>query len=215
MIITISGFPGSGTTTLSETLMDRRTEEIEYVNGGDIFRSLADDYEMDLQTFSKHVNNNPEIDKEIDAELRSIVKAFAGDLSEDKPSPTIDINRDADILLLESRLAGWIAGGYSTVSIWCQAPLSVRQDRIADQSTNKDELKERQEDEQYRYEHWYNIDITDTKPYDLVVGTARWSVESIVDNVNGFITAYDGEADEMPSSTKKEKLFDILINEYK
>lgn len=204
-VITISGQPGSGTTTLAELLADRFNAT--YVNGGSVFRALADEHGMTLDDFSKHVNENPEIDREIDYQLRRTVDTYLGndvepretDARRDDLELTIDVDTDAPFLILESRLAGWVSGPDAEFRIWCQAPLNVRCDRV-DSDKNREEqanaLMERQSDEAMRYDEWYDIDITDTTIYDLVVNTARWDETTVADVVATTIEEHDPVTDE-------------------
>ena len=210
-VLTISGQPGSGTTTVAENIEERL--DATYVNAGEIFRLLAADHGMSLSVFSKHVNENPEIDRSIDHQLRMTVDDFLGnetaggmpDGVDDSLELGIDIDVDAEYMILESRLAGWIAGADAHLRIWCQAPLDVRCDRLTentDDSEKADELVERQADESMRYDEWYNIDIADTTIYDLVVNTARWNGETVTDMVIAALQNHDPADDEGPTPTE-------------
>lgn len=209
-LITISGQPGTGTTSIATALKDEL--DAEYVNAGSIFRALAEEHDMTLDEFSKHVNKNPDIDREIDYQLRQAVEEFLDTSSEPHSTSdqhedlqiSIDVDTDAEYMILESRLAGWIAGSDATFRIWCQAPLSIRCDRI-DDSTDREEhadaLLERQNDEEMRYKQWYDIDITDTTIYDLVINTSRWSPEAVTRIIGTTISDYNSTADEGATPT--------------
>lgn len=186
-VITVSGQPGSGTTTLSKELVDAL--DAAYINAGDVFRTMASEHEMSLSEFSKHVNETPEIDVAIDYTLREIIEDFKELPSEhrvsDKPSAAYDLDFGVDssrqYLVIESRLAGWVAADAATMKIWCQAPAAVRAERISDSNRveTADELLERQSDESMRYQEWYGIDIEDLSIYDLVINTSRWSSSGV------------------------------------
>ena len=174
MIVTVSGFPASGTTTVCEgQLIEHRFDGLNavHLNGGDIFREMADDRDMSLSEFSKHVNNNPKIDEEIDGTLRLVVESFANNDS-CRVCSKYGVD-DADVLVFESRLAGWIAGDLADVSVWCATPLEVRQERVDGDPSKQDpdQLKEREMDEANRYVKQYGIDIYDRSIYDLVLNT--------------------------------------------
>jgi cytidylate kinase len=51
MRITISGPPGSGTTSLAKYLVEKRGYEL--ISAGEVFRSLAKEKGMDLSTFGR------------------------------------------------------------------------------------------------------------------------------------------------------------------
>jgi cytidylate kinase len=85
--------------------------------------------------------------------------------------------------------------------VWLDAPLGVRAERIADREDKpvgraREETRARAESEAGRYRAYYGIDIEDRSIYDLVVNTARWGPESVLDIVTGAVRSYDPEGDE-------------------
>ena len=88
MLITISGPPGGGKTTVATAIAD--AFDLEHVSGGDIFRSLADDRGYSLVEFNALAEEDDSIDRDLDRRLRETA-------------------RDRDDLVLESRLSGWMA----------------------------------------------------------------------------------------------------------
>src|SRR5206468_10852438 len=86
VLITISGLPGAGTSTVAQLVAD--AFGIERVDGGTVFRTMAAEAGLDVTEFSAVAENNPEIDLELDQRLADRVRA--------------------DDVVLESRLAGWI-----------------------------------------------------------------------------------------------------------
>jgi len=158
-----------------------------------------------LNEFNKHASNNSAIDREIDTQLRQIVERFCN-ISDTEDSPEsevttgleLDVDLQADVLILESRLAGWIAGPDATLRIWCCAPLETRVKRI-NETDSRDETEaeviERQRDEAMRYEEWYNVNITDTSIYDLSINTARWKPTAIATVVTCAVEAYIPDPD--------------------
>ena len=111
------------------------------------------------------------------------------------------MNEDADDLVLESRLAGWMAGEYADLKVWLDAPHEVRAARIADREdksveTASEETRARAESEALRYEEYYDVDIADLSIYDLVVNTARWGPSGVEGLVADAVDAFDPAADE-------------------
>lgn len=161
MLITISGPPGSGKSTLSRTLSVRLGMEL--VSMGDIFRKLAQDRCMSLEEFGSLAKCNDDIDRKLDEEQKRIAK-------------------EKDNIILEGRLSGFLLD--ADLKVWLKAPLKVRAERIA-QRENKSaakamaEASEREECERERYLKYYNIDIRDLSVYDLVIDSTRWSPEEI------------------------------------
>jgi len=180
MLITVSGPAGSGKSTLAAGLADALG--YEHVSGGDIFRSLADERGFSLVEFNKRAEEDDGIDRDLDRRLRETA-------------------RERDDLVLESRLAGWMAGDYADLRVWLDAPLAVRAARIADREDKpldqvKAETRERAESEAQRYRAYYDIDIDDHSIYDLTVNTARWDADTTLALVQGAAERYDPDSDE-------------------
>ncbi len=84
MIVTVSGPPGSGKSTLSKILSVRLG--LELVSMGDIFRNCAEERCMCLAEFGYLAKNNCEIDREIDEmQKKSQRKGIIYSLKEDFP----------------------------------------------------------------------------------------------------------------------------------
>lgn len=192
MILTVSGLPGSGTTTLATALAE--DYDLRHLDGGDIFRTMAAERDMSEAEFGKHVNENPHLDREIDQRLSETVQRYVDGEAADEPG-----------LVLESRLAGWLAGADADFRLWCTAPVDVRANRLSDRdgrSETRDQLLERQTDEAMRYEDTYEIDITDLSIYDLVVNTARWDEDMVCEVVRTAVDGYSSTADEGATPTE-------------
>jgi len=180
MLITVSGPAGSGKTTFAEALADEL--DYEYVSGGDIFRSMAAERDMSVVAFNELAEENDQVDRDLDRRLREIAS-------------------ERDDLVLESRLAGWMAGDHADLKFWLDAPRSVRFERVADRedksvTTARQETTDRAESEARRYEAYYSIDIEDRSIYDLVINTARWSPAAELDIAIAAVDSYDPDADE-------------------
>ncbi len=180
MLITVSGPAGSGKSTLAANLADRLG--YDHVSGGDIFRALADERGMSLVDLNRLAEEDDQIDRDLDRRLRETA-------------------RDRDDLVLESRLAGWMAGEYADLKLWLDAPLDVRAERIADREDKpvaeaRDETQARAESEALRYEEYYNIRIDDLSIYDLTVNTARWDEAGMLELTATAAESYRPEGDE-------------------
>jgi cytidylate kinase len=185
LFITVSGPPGCGATTLCEGLSEAL--DCGYVSGGDIFRTLAEERDMSLSQFIAKTDESDEIDRALDRRLRTIAEKWG------------TANK---AFILESRLAGWLAGNRADLRIWLDAPDEIRVDRTADREEMEAEMRVREVSEAGRYESYYGIDVTDQSFYDLSINTARWSPDAVLDVVLTAIEEYDPEVDEGAFRTK-------------
>ena len=168
MLITISGLPGSGTTTLSRLVAGAL--DLERVLGGEVFRQLAAESGMSLAEFGAHAQHHPEIDRELDARLEA--RAREGGC------------------VIESRLAGWLAtrAGLRAVRVWVDCAEDVRAARVAERDRSSPEQAARDNAERValehaRYQAVYDIDLEDRTPYDLVLDSTATSATVLSDTV--------------------------------
>ena len=166
VIITISGTPGSGKSTIGQLLKEKL--KLDYVYSGKIFRETAKEYKMSLEEFGKYCETNENIDKELDKKQLDILKKGN--------------------VILEGRLAGWIAkkNKIEAFKILINADFDTRINRIinrekGDYKKRKDEILKRERSEETRYKKYYNIDIKDFSIYDLIIDSTDKNPETILD----------------------------------
>ena len=180
MLVTVSGPPGAGKSSTVRAIAERF--DLEHISGGDIFRELAAESGLSAVEFNARAEDDPEIDRDLDRRLASVA-------------------RERDDVLLESRLAGWLAGDAADLRLWLDAPLGVRAARIADRegkslTVARSETERRETSEAHRYAEYYDIDIGDRSIYDLTLNTARWSPDAVTAIVTTAVEAYTPATDE-------------------
>jgi cytidylate kinase len=208
LFITVSGPPGCGATTLTEGLAEALN--CGYVIGGDIFRDLAEERDLSLQQLIAKAEEDDTIDRALDKRLRRIAEQWGA------------ANK---AFILESRLAGWLAGNRADLRIWLDAPEETRIERLSDYEVSyeierpaeredvslrhlDDEgeigplLRVREVSEAGRYESYYGIDVEDQSFYDLSINTARWDAETVLEMVLTAVEGYAPEADEGAFTTR-------------
>jgi CMP/dCMP kinase len=160
LLITVSGPPGSGTTTASTRVA--RDLALELLPGGEVFRAMAAEQGMTLRAFGAHAATHPEVDVELDTRLAA--RARKGDV------------------VIESRLAGWIARNdrLPSVTAWVDCAPEVRAQRVASREGIPVERAaadnaERQRIERDRYLALYGVDLADLTIYDLVLDSGALS----------------------------------------
>ncbi len=165
IVITVSGKPGSGKTTVAELL--HKKLGVPYVYSGIIFRETAKKYKMNLEDFGRFCEKNSEVDKELDKKQLKILKKGN--------------------VILEGRLAGWLAylNNIDSFKIFIDADLKIRVNRIVERENGdiekrKKEIIDRERSEFTRYKKYYNIDIDDIRIYDLVVDSSNKTPEEII-----------------------------------
>lgn len=167
-LVTISGLPGSGTTTAAHLLVGETG--LEYVNTGKIFREMARQEGMSLNDFGKYAAKDPAVDQELDR--RQMARAAQGGI------------------VLEGRLAGHMVTreGLDALTVWLDAPIEVRVARVAGrEEVSLEEAtrlsREREDDERGRYLDIYGLDLYDTSVYDLVIDSGTLSPAEILEAI--------------------------------
>jgi cytidylate kinase len=155
MIITISGAPGTGTTTLARGLA--QALGLRWVNSGEIFRRIASERGVSVRELNRLAEKGPEIDYQIDDAQKALAREGDG--------------------IFEGRLAGHLLP--ADLRVLLKADLKARAERIAKRESklSEDAMQEtraREESEARRYKMYYNIDIGDLSVYDLAVDTGKF-----------------------------------------
>ena len=162
--ITISGAPGTGTTTVAKLLQKRLG--LTYIYAGEIFRQEAERLGFTLQEFGKFCEKHPEVDRKLDEYQKKIL--------------------EKGNVILEGRLSGWIAylNGIPALKVLLTADKDTRIQRIikregGDRKVKEKEMIEREKSEAKRYREYYNIDINDKSIYDLVIDSTNKTPEEV------------------------------------
>lgn len=166
-LITVSGPPASGTSTLCSHIKDELGGRV--ISGGEIFYQLAEEHDMTPSEFSDLAEENAEYDKKIDNRIKSIIEDHHNG------------DTDYDTLIVDSRLAGWHAEGKADLKIYLKAPSSVRAQRIDDREETVEDVEKRERSEKKRYMDYYDIDISDLSIYDIVIDTSSFSPTQVAD----------------------------------
>ena len=162
MRITVSGPPGSGTTTLARVIAEKHGFTL--ISAGEVFRDLAKEKGLTLAEFGALAEKDITIDALIDVRQKEIAK-------------------EKDDIVVEGRLSGWMVEE-ADLRIWLTAPIACRAKRIAtrdgmDEYTAREVTLAREESERKRYRNYYKIEIDDLTPYHMALNSELWSGEAL------------------------------------
>lgn len=170
-IITITGETGSGVSTVTHKLAD--SLEYRRFSAGGLFRSIARQRDMTVEQLNDYAKRNNVIDREIDTLIRQL-----GEGSE---------------IVLDARLGYyWI---HDSFRVYLQVDPDIAAHRIfSDIEDGKRyeqgastvnqtiiSLQRQAESTQKRYMREYGVDITNTKPFDLIISSDDKTPEEIVE----------------------------------
>ncbi|MGD0171615.1 MAG: (d)CMP kinase [Halobacteriota archaeon] len=172
MLLTISGFAGSGKTTVATGLS--RKLGFAHISAGDVFRELARERAMSLEQLSKLAETEPEIDKMVDRRQAELAQS-------------------CEHAVIDGRLSGWVLK--ADIAVWLKAPLEVRAQRIAGREGKRraaalDETRLRDSSETVRYRTFYDIDVTNLDIYDLIIDTMHWDQYAVIALIAQAVNAY-------------------------
>ena len=183
VLITISGLPGSGTSTLVNILSD--SLNWGSINGGQIFRELAEKNNMTLSEFGELCEKDSTVDMQLDNELQKRML--------DQFGPEI----------VESRLAGHWANrlGISCEKIWIEVAPEERAKRVSKREGSDWEVKFRENKarenlDSTRFLKYYNIDLSDMSPYSLIIDSTELDPDQVLLNLMNHLDSNKKVGDE-------------------
>jgi cytidylate kinase len=167
--VTISGHPGSGTSTLVEGLSKQFSWAS--INGGQIFRNEAENRGMTLAEFGELCSNDESVDLTLDEKLRAHIS-------------------DNSTNIIESRLAGWWAYklGTNCVRIWLNVSeqerarrVSLREETTIDEAINANRARLLVDNE--RYQKMYGLTPDDPTPYTHIIDATHITAGQVLAEV--------------------------------
>lgn len=169
MRIAISGPPGSGKTTICMLVAHRL--EYDFIVVGQIFRQMALERKVNLETFGRLAEEDETIDRELDKRMLEMAKA-------------------RENIVIEGRMTGPIlkSSNVPVFAVYVSASESVRAERIAKREGKETELvlremKTRERSEKKRYIAYYGIDPSNRTIYDLWVDSSNITADKVADMI--------------------------------
>jgi cytidylate kinase len=169
-VITVSGYPGSGTTTVAQILANNLG--FTYYNTGMIFRKLATEHTLDLNAFEHYCEEHPETDMKLDEAQEQVMRKGKA--------------------IMEGRLSGWIAykKNISAFKVWLNCTEEEAIKRIINRENGSYKEKKEQRavrilSESTRYSRLYDIDLNDFSAYDLIIDTTLYTATETAKKILG------------------------------
>ena len=180
MIISLSGMPGSGKSSVAKVLEKRLGMKRYYM--GALRRKMALDCGIDIHELNRRGESDPESDREVD-EFQA------------------ELGKNEDDFIIEGRTSFHFIP--KSIKIFLDCDLSVGAKRIFEEKRGSDEsyssikeaeegLKKRIESDKKRYKKYYGIDCYERKNYDLVIDTTTISIEQAADRIIDYIKDHKG-----------------------
>jgi cytidylate kinase len=164
--VTISGYPGSGTSTLVSGLVNHFNWQS--INGGQIFRDEAVKRGLTLPEFGKLCISDESVDEELDEILRQNILG-------------------GDVEIIESRLAGWWAYKLEvdSIRIWVEVNEHERANRVIAREGGTIETvleanAKRLSIDNQRYQNMYGLRPDDPLAYTHIMEASNISAEDVL-----------------------------------
>jgi cytidylate kinase len=186
MIVIVSGFPGSGKSTLVEKLAKEFSLKPVFASG--ILKQIREKEKTDFKCAEKgcgywESGEGKEFTKKREKELDFDLKL---------DTELLRIADSSDNLIFDSRTLPWLYNG-KAFKIWLKASLDTCAKRIAgrDRCSSKQILKglqERFEADKRIYKKLYKFELgKDFEPFDLVLDTEKMDADKVFEKVKAEI----------------------------
>lgn len=189
MIITISGKPCSGKSTIARGLVDKYG--FERISVGDIFKEEAKKRNMSSEEFNAFLMNNPDFDYVLDQHTAQIGK-----------------EREGEKVIFDSRCAWhFVPKSFKVFVDLDEDEMTKRlvnsdregKEKYTDPQEAKRSLLNRRRLENERYKKIYNIDIEDLSNFDYVLNSSNKTPDELVEEL---WTAYNEFCEAEQNSSK-------------
>ena len=186
MIITISGNPGSGKSTVAKLLQKKLNAERVYAGG--MFRELAREKNITLKELNEITKSDPEIDKKIDLK----VAAKARELTNSRKTVIVEGRTQFHFLPESKKIFITVNQEEGAKRVWKDLQDKALQQERNEDSVNslkevQDSVKKRDAEDAERYMEYYNIDHRKKSNYDFIVDSTTISAEEVAEKILKYL----------------------------
>jgi len=174
MIVTISGKPGSGKTTVAKKLSEKL--DYNFYSMGDLRRKMALDRGMSISELNELGEKEDFTDKEVDEYQK-------------------ELGKKEDNFVIEGRLSFFFIS--NSLKVYLDAESEIRSERIFNDKRESEKygslnevegvLSKRVESDMRRYDKYYGVNCYDVEKFDLIIDTSDISTDEVVDLILKFI----------------------------
>ena len=178
MIITISGMPGAGKTTIGKLLAKKLG--YKFYSIGDLRGKIASDMGLTIDQLNEIGKKEKWTDKKVDDYQK-------------------ELGESNDNLIFE----GWISFHFipHSFKIFLEVDPQIAAKRVFKEQRSDEQHQDtikgvskmlaiRVEETHQRYKKYYNVDFLDRSHYNLIIDTSRLTVNNIINKIINKITVY-------------------------
>lgn len=173
MKVTIFGLAGTGKSSVAEAVAAQLGWE--FMSNGNLFRELAKEHGMQLNTFEKLAEKDESIDRKVDAKTKVYGKTH-------------------DNFVFEARLAWHFIPDSFKLKLYCEDAERFRRIAGRDRITLEEAARQTEEREQSirkRYKEIYGIeDFSDDTNFDRVIDTTPIDLAAVINVTKDIITSH-------------------------
>lgn len=179
MIISISGTPGSGKSTIAKFLETKLKMPRYYIGG--LMREYAKEHNMALEELNDLCLKDSKVDKDMDS--------YQAKLGKDKDNFIIEGRTSWHFIPKSLKIFVYVEPEEAARRIFLDK--SERNERKHDSVENlKHSILERMENDSARYRKYYNIEVYDPSNYDAVIDTTGLTIEQACEKVLEIVKYY-------------------------
>ncbi|MCD4761276.1 cytidylate kinase family protein [bacterium] len=186
-IVTISGTPGSGKSTIAQALEKKFNAQRIYVGG--IRRQIAKDKGMTLAELNKYALTHPETDVDVD-------KKAAKDARQSVKEKNVIVEGRPQFHFLPESIKLFIKvdikEGAKRIWLSLQEPKNKgkrNEANVSNQAELEQKVIERNKNDWQRYKKYYDLDFTDESQYDFILDTTNINAQEATQKIIEFINS--------------------------